>query len=67
MCGDRVSCPALTVPSSFAVHSKAGNPPLPNRSSKEATAFKFDKNRLSFHSDQVPSQQAGTLQVRMEG
>ena len=37
-----------------AVHSKAVDPPPPSRrSASEATAFKFDKNRLSFHSDQV--------------
>ena len=38
-----------------AVHSKAVNPPPQSRrTAGEATAFKFDKNRLSFHSDQVP-------------
>ncbi len=37
-----------------AVHSKAVNPPpTSRRNASESTAFKFDKNRLSFHSDQV--------------
>jgi len=28
-------------------------PQLPQRSREEANGFKFDRNRLSFHSDQV--------------
>ena len=37
------------------VHSKAVNPPPPSRrtTDPDAKAFKFDKNRLSFHSDQA--------------
>jgi len=36
-----------------AVHSKSVTPQLPQRSREEANGFKFDRNRLSFHSDQV--------------